>query len=75
MSLAADLSRRSRQLRGNSAAAIANLAHTGETLAVQTGGAAGVEPALRMRAGILALTEALADHAGFFDTGAADEVH
>jgi uncharacterized membrane protein YccC len=61
--------------QGHSANAIAHLARLDGMLAALGGGAAMAETILRIRAGILALTEALADHAAFFDGENADAVY
>jgi uncharacterized membrane protein YccC len=53
--------------RGNSELAAAHLAGLDEMLAIS---AAETQPALRMRASILVLSEALADHATYFDGAA-----
>jgi uncharacterized membrane protein YccC len=60
---------------GNSAAAIGYLSRADEILpAPTTGSATAAARCLQMRAHILALTEVLADHGAFFDTGAPDAV-
>ena len=61
--------------QGNSMIAIAHLARLDEMLTARTESAASAETTLRTRAGILALVEALGDHAAFFDGGHLDEVH
>jgi len=61
--------------QGHSVIAIAHLARLDEILAALGESAAVAETVLRTRAGILALTEALAEHAAFFDGENADAVH
>jgi uncharacterized membrane protein YccC len=61
--------------QGHSAVAIGHLIRLDGMLAAAAGSTAVAETVLRTRAGILALTEALADHAVFFDGETADAVH
>jgi uncharacterized membrane protein YccC len=57
--------------QGDSAIAIANLARLDEVLAAaDAAGGPGAQTALRARAKILALSEALTEHAAYFDAGA-----
>jgi uncharacterized membrane protein YccC len=61
--------------QGNSTIAVAHLARLDGMLTARADSAPDAETILRMRAGILALREALAGHATFFDGGTPDEVH
>jgi hypothetical protein len=61
--------------QGNSTITVAHLARLDGILTARADSAYEAETILRMRAGILALTEALADHAAFFDGGHPDEIH
>ncbi len=55
---------------GHSAHAIARLSRLDEMLAAGPAGGPGTQDALRVRAGILVISGALARHAGYFDAGA-----
>jgi uncharacterized membrane protein YccC len=55
--------------QGNTAMAVARLARFDEAIASRSGAGLGAMAALRARGGILAMSEALTQHAAYFDTG------
>lgn len=55
--------------RGDSAAAVERLGHSGAALAALSASAPGAGPRLRLRATLAALSETLAQHAAYFDAG------
>jgi hypothetical protein len=56
--------------RGSSAAAIARLALLDDALAARPDAGSGASLALQARGSILAISEALIEHASYFDAGA-----